>query len=208
MNVDVYPELWVDTFAIREGNYSVANYVEAFLARWHRPQLVPKLEVVPDELSAEVIKQITSCLVLDQGKISPSSPKHELRQLFLRNPHALSVAVHAIPDIPTSWFEILPNREIIELELNDDDKAFVREIAFQYSELRTAARHVRRKFSRRGLSEPIDEWCSNLPGDLPRRDEIVFLCEKYQLFHDRRKRSAKAREYENLKRALLREGQR
>ena len=89
------------------------------------------------------------------------------------------VSGQSIADI---WRKVLPNPEIITLELNETDKRFVREIAFQYTVLKTAAKSIRLQYGQRGLSGELAKWRKNLTKERPPVAEVIFLCEKFRVF--------------------------
>ena len=82
------------------------------------------------------------------------------------------------------WREVLPSPEIITLELNENDKCFVGEVAFQYTNLRTAARYIRFQYGQRELSGVLARWHKNLTKERPPVDEVIFLCEKFRIFDE------------------------
>jgi hypothetical protein len=100
--------------------------------------------------------------------------------------------------IPDVWKKILPSPEIIAAELNEYDKQFVCEVAFQYLNLRSAAKWIKIKHKQRPLSDVLARWHRNLEEHDPLPDEVIFLCEKYRIF-DKEPCAQKCEEYKKLK---------
>jgi hypothetical protein len=78
----------------------------------------------------------------------------------------------------------LPSPEVITLELNENDKRFVGEVAFQYTNLTTAARYIRFQYGQQELSGVLARWHKNLTKERPPMDEVIFLCEKFRIFDE------------------------
>ena len=105
-----------------------------------------------------------------------------------------SLSELALDDI---WQQVLPSPEIITIALNENDKHFVGEVAFQYTTLKTAARHIKPAHRQRVLSGLLGKWHRNLDKAAPPVDEVIFLCEKFRIFEDQSR--LRKLEYEKLK---------
>ena len=206
VTVDIYPELWAKTFAIQPDQMECDLYIEALFAHWYRPTVVPSPLFAASNLSPDQIQQLLLYLFQNTRGSIQSRPANSLTRMMIHNARATSTAIMNMPTVSPPWIAIFPARDIVSLELNDSDKAFLRELAFQYTALRTAAPKVKRRFKYRKLSDPMREWHSKLGREVPRPIDVVFLCEKFELFSEQRR--YKAREYEELRRSLLEKGSR
>ncbi len=199
--IDVYPESWPETFGNQHVNRTVDSYLQSLLAHWYRPQLVQHPQLPPSGLSADEIRRFLDCLRLAnrlERIIIPQDGSGSLN-IFCENTMAttesyVSLSEQALDDI---WQQVLPSPEIITLALNENDKHFVREVAFQYTNLKTAARHIKLAHRQRVLSGLLGKWYRNLSKANPPVDEVIFLCEKFRIYEDQS--PVRKREYEKLK---------
>ena len=199
--IDIYPESWPETFGNHHVTGTVDSYLQSLLAHWYRPQLVQQPQLPPSGLSADEIRRFLDCLRLANRLVRINIPQDGSGSLniFCENTMAttesyVSLSEQALDDI---WQQVLPSPEIITLELNENDKHFVREVAFQYTNLKTAARHIKLAHRQRVLSGLLGKWYRNLSKENPPVDEVIFLCEKYRIFEGQS--PVRKREYEKLK---------
>jgi hypothetical protein len=199
--IDVNREAWPDTFGNRPDILTIDIYLMALLAHWYRPQLVKLPPAVPSGLPTnEVINFLQGLRLadrLEQIKI-PEDGSGSLN-IFCANAIATSEAYRVMngQDFDGILELVLPSMEILTLELNGQDKDFIREVAFQYTNLNTAAKRIRQQHGQRVLSGILAKWHKNLGRERPPVDEVIFLSEKFGLFVGQS--SAKVREYEQLK---------
>jgi hypothetical protein len=186
--VDVYKESWPQTFALREAASTVDNYLQSLLAHWYHRQLVRRPPLPPPGLTAHEISRFLNGLKLTNSLKPIEIPKDRSGSLdiFIANTVATTEAYALVAGqtIAHIWREVLPSPEVITLELNDNDKRFVGEVAFQYTNLRTAARYIRFQYSQRELSGVLAGWHKNLTKERPPVDEVIFLCEKFRIFDE------------------------
>lgn len=199
--IDVYPESWPETFGQQYTAPTVEFYLQSLLAHWYRPQLVPQPPPSPSGLTADEIKQFLVGLKLADILERINIPKDGSGSLniFCENARAtteayISLTGQALADI---CGHVLPNQEVITLELNENDSRFVAEVAFQYTALETAAKRIRQAHGQRVLSGVLAKWHKNLSKERPPVDEVIFLCEKFRIFEDQS--VVRKREYEQLK---------
>jgi len=199
--INVYPEQWPDSFGEQQTVPTVDFYFQALLAYWYRPERVQKLPPPPSGLTADKIKWFLDGLsksnLLERINI-PRDGSGSLN-IFCANARATTEAYAAISGqaIADICRHVLPNPEIIMVELTENDKGFVREIAFQYTTLKSAARSIRLEYRQRVLSGRLAIWHKNLGKESPPVDEVIFLCEKFQIFEEQS--PALKHEYEQLK---------
>jgi len=159
----------------------------------------------PSGLTAHDISRFLDGLKLANSLAPVKIPKESSGSLdiFTTNTAATTEAYALVSGqtIADVWRKVLPSPEVITLELNENDKRFVGEIAFQYTALnntpRTAARHIRFEYGQRGLSGVLAKWHRNLTKERPPVEEVIFLCERFRVFdgdsHERK------REFDQLK---------
>lgn len=199
--IDVYPESWTETFCHQHDAVTVDSYLQSLLAHWYRPQLVRLPPMAPSGLVANEIICFLEGLRL-AGKLEPLKIPEDgsgSLNIFCANAIATTEAYRAMCDkkIVGIWERVLPSTEIITLELNEQDKEFVREVAFQYTNLNTAAKRIKQQHGQRVLSGALAKWHKNLGKEIPPADEVIFLCEKFSIFEGQG--TARVREYEQLK---------
>ncbi|MBU6995879.1 hypothetical protein [Ferrovum myxofaciens] len=199
--INVYPEQWPDFFGEQRTAPTVDFYFQALLAHWYRPERVRQPPQPPSGLTADEIKRFLDSLRLADmlERINIPTDGTGSLNIFCANARATtqafaSLSSQALADICR---HVLPNQEIITLELTENDKCFVREVAFQYTTLRSAARSIRLAHRRRVLSGVLAKWHKNLSKEFPPVDEVIFLCEKFRIFEDQS--GVRKREYEQLK---------
>ena len=199
--VDVFKESWPQTFAYRETAATVDSYLQSLLAHWHHRQLVRHPPLPPSGLNAQEIKRFLDNLKLSHNLERIQIPRDSTGALdvFISNAVATTEAYRLVSEqtVADIWRKVLPSPEIIALELNENDKRFVREVAFQYTNLRTAAKSIKFSHKQGPLSDVLATWHSNLGKNDPPLDEVIFLCEKSQIF-DKETRAIK-RVYEQLR---------
>jgi hypothetical protein len=199
--IDVYPESWPETFGQQHTALTVEFYLQSLLAHWYRPQLVPQPPSSPTELAADEIKQFLDGLRLADMLERIDVPRDGSGSLniFCANAMATSEAFASLSDqaLADICDHVLPNQEVITLELNENDRRFVSEVAFQYTALKTAAKRIRQAHGQRVLSGVLANWHKNLNKERPPVDEVIFLCEKFRIFEDQS--VVRKREYEQLK---------
>lgn len=199
--VDVYPESWSEILGQQHDAVTVDYYLRSLLAHWYRPQLVKLPPMVPFGLVANEITRFLEGLRL-ADKLEPIKIPEDgsgSLNIFCANAMATTEAYRAMCDkkIVGIWERVLPSTEIITLELNEQDKEFVREVAFQYTNLNTAAKRIKQQHGQRVLSGALAKWHKNLGKEIPPADEVIFLCEKFSIFEGQG--TARVREYEQLK---------
>ena len=199
--VDVNKSSWLETFVVETGEATIRTYLECLLAHWYRPQLIPHPPSVPVELTCVQIKQFLDEM-RHSGKIEPLQIPRDgsgALNIFCSNPNATTEAIQSIDidRMPNIWQCILPSCEIILLKLNSQDKEFIKEVAYQYEVLDTAARSTKQQHKQKYLSDVLKDWHKKLTKNAPPVDEIIFLCEKFFLYEDMS--PARRRDYEKLK---------
>jgi hypothetical protein len=199
--IDVYKESWPQTFVHQQTAPSVDLYLQSLLAHWYHHQLVAQQPLSPSGLTCDELSRVLDGLKLTDTLEPINLPKNSGRSLdiFTLNPVATTEVYRLLSGqrLPDIWRKVLPPPEVITLELNENDQMFVGELAFQYTVLGTAARHIRFQFGQRALSGVLAKWHRNLVKEKPPVDEVIFLCEKFHIF-DKETRERK-REYEQLK---------
>ncbi len=199
--VDVNKSSWSEMLIVETGETTIRTYLECLLAHWYRPQLIPHPPSIPVELTGIQIKQF-----LDEMQHSDKiEPLHIPRDgsgalnIFCSNPNATTEAIQSIDcdRLPDVWRRILPSRDIILLKPSSGDREFIKEVAFQYDVLDTAARSIKQQHKQKYLSGILKDWHKKLTKNAPPVDEIIFLCEKYFLYEDMS--PGTRREYEKLK---------
>ena len=186
--IDIYKESWPKTFFHHHVAPSVDLYLQSLLAHWYHHQLVPQPPWAPSELTAREITRFLDGLKLTDSLEPIEIPKESNGSLDIFATNAVAtteayalISGHTIADV---WRKVLPSPEVITLELNENDKRFVGEIAFQYTNLRTAARYIRFQYGQRELSGVLARWHRNLTKERPPVDEVIFLCEKFRIFDE------------------------
>jgi hypothetical protein len=184
--LDVYKESWPKTFVYQQTAPSLELYLQSLLAHWYRHQLVPEQPRPPSGLTPPEISRLLDSLKLTDTLEAIKLPWSGARSLdiFAFNPTATTEAYALVSGqkLPDLWRKVLPSPEIITLDLNEDDKQFVGELAFQYTNLRTAAKSIKFKHKQGPLSEALAKWHSGLSNNNPPIDEVIFLCEKFGIF--------------------------
>jgi hypothetical protein len=184
--VDVYKESWPKTFVHQQTAPSLDLYLQSLLAHWYHHQLVPEQPRPLSGLTPPEIGFLLDGLKLTDTLEAIKFPKNGGRSLdiFAINPGATTEAYRRVSGqrLPDIWRRVLPSPEIITLELNEHDKQFVGELAFQYTNLRTAAKSIKFKHKQGPLSDVLATWHSGLSKDDPPIDEVIFLCEKFGIF--------------------------
>lgn len=199
--IDVYPESWTETYGHQHDAVTVDFYLQSLLAHWYRPERVPSPPTVPSGLTAdEIIRFLEGLRLAD--KLEPLKIPEDgsgSLNIFCANAMATTEACRAMRDqkMVGIWELVLPSTEIITLELNRQDKNFVREVAFQYTSLNTAAKRIKQQHGQRVLSGALAKWHKKLGKEFPPVDEVIFLCEKFSIFEGQG--PAMVREYEQLK---------
>ena len=198
--IDINMECLADTFEVNDDyETTIESYFERLLAHWYRPQQLENPPPIPLALTSGQIGQFLECL----EKTSILTPLQIPRDgsgalsIFCLNPDATTNAVSSSRVFPDIWGRVLPSREIIFLRPGDKDKAFIYEVAFQYTVLGTAAKPVKLKHKRKYLASPLQEWHRLLHKNKPPPDDVIFLCEKFALFAGRGVHVK--REYDELK---------
>ena len=202
--IDVYPESWPEIFGRYQETGTVDSYLQSLLAHWYRPQLVQYTQLPPSGLPCDEIKRFLDCLrlvdKLERVKI-PQDGSGSLN-IFCANAMATTEAYLAMRnenlELVDIWSRILPSTGVITLELNEKDKGFVREVAFQFSILSSGAVPPNlKKYKRENLSGILGMWRKSIRKLRPPVDEVIFLCEKFHLSGGQG--PAWKREYEKLK---------
>jgi len=198
--LDLAPQRWKDTFG--PGNSKTIHELrEAFLAYWHRPDLVDRSPALGWSLTADDVATLMASLIAHAQPTKSTVLNTELRRLALLRPNGIVRAFVQQALVPDAWFDALAPREILSLDATEADKSFLRDVAFQYTVLRTAGMRIRRRYANRRLSEPLRTWCEQINRTKPPLFEVVWLCERFAVFE--RERRAIIREYEALKDPLL-----
>ena len=203
--IDTYMGRLTATF--ESGNDSektIEAYFEHLLAHWYRPQQVKKAPTTPLSLTSEQLYHFLEFLEQADALSPLGIPRDNSGSLsiFYMNPQATTHAVASVQEFSNMWNKVLPSREIIFLNPEQQDKAFIREVAFQYTVLGTAEKDVKLRYKRKYLSAPLQEWHRYLHKKKPPPDEVIFLCEKFGLFSDEFSdeiSSGDRREYDELK---------
>lgn len=199
--IDVYPEAWPETFGRQHDAETVDFYLQSLLAHWYRPERVQSPPMAPSGLAMdEIIRFLEGLSLADKLEhIKIPEDRSGSLNIFCANAMATTEAYRAMRDkkMVAIWEHVLPSTEIITLELNKWDKDFVREVAFQYTSLNTAAKRIRQQHGQRVLSGALAKWHKNLSKEFPPIDEVIFLCEKFGIFEGQG--PARVREYEQLK---------
>ena len=186
--IDVYRESWPKIFGNQHVNGSVDSYLQSLLAHWYRHELVRHRPPPPSGLTADEIRRFLDGLRLANRLESIKIPKDDSESLniFCANTMATTEAYASLSELALDdiWQQVLPSPEIITIALNENDKHFVGEVAFQYTKLKTAARHIKPAHRQRVLSGLLGKWHRNLDKAAPPVDEVIFLCEKFRIFED------------------------
>jgi hypothetical protein len=180
----------------------VEFYLQCLLAHWYRPQRVPKPPLPPSGLTADEIKRFLDGLRLADKveRIHVPQEGGGSLNIFCANATATTETYISLsgPPLADICSRVLPNPEIITLELSENDKRFVSEVAFQYTTLNSAATAIRLAHRQRVLSIALAKWHKNLSKERPPVDEVIFLCEKFRIFEEEQS-VAKRLEYQKLK---------
>lgn len=184
--VDVYPEIWPDVFSQRQKAGSVASYLETLLAHWHNHERVRCPPSPPSGLSPTEVLWFLDGYERATSIERPRIPRDGSGSLniFLANPHATATAVSGIATLPQCWLAIMPSIEIITLVPNDADRRFLVDLVL--NDLGLGDHHFRG-----ALSQPLKEWHMGVCGSSrrnasqPRVDEVLFLCERFEILRDR-----------------------
>lgn len=199
--IDIYPELWPEIFGRSYTAPTVEHYLQSVLAHWYRPQLVPQPPPSPSGLTVDEIKKFLLDLSLTDklDRISVRQDGRRLLNIFCENTAATTDAYVSLSGQPLADIcrHVLPDPNVITLELNESDSRFVAAVAFQYTALKTAAKGIRYAHRQRVLSGVLAKWHKNLGKECPPVHEVIFLCEKFRIFEDQS--AARKREYEQLK---------
>lgn len=203
--VDVNKLSWLEAFTIEADKATIRNYRESLFAHWYRPELIPRPPSTPVGLTYVQVKQFLD-EVQRSDKIEPLQIPRDgsgALNIFCFNPNATTEAIQSmdLDRISNIWQRILPSHEIILLELSPQDKEFIKEVAFQYEVLRrgTVAQSIRQQYKQKYLSDVLKNWHKKLTKKTPPVDEVIFLCEKFQLYEDMS--PGEKGEYEELKNA-------
>jgi len=184
--VDVYKEIWGEVFCHEHQDGGMEDYLENLLVYWYRPELVKLPPKVPIDLSADDIRKVLVGFKQTDTLEKIRIPRDNSGSLaiFCLHPQETSDAVSNIHAMPEIWQKILPSQEVINLDPSQKDKQFIQEIVCQYAFFKTAARSIKQKFKQRSLSPPLKLWHKTLMKKPPAADDLIFLCEKYELFSD------------------------
>ncbi len=183
--IDVSKSCWVQIFDKKQDtSNTVESYTESLMAHWYRPQLVRNPPPSPLALTSKQIVRFLDYLNKINKMVELRIPRDGSGALniFCLNPSATTNAVASVQDFPLIWQKVLPSREIICLEPTYEDKAFIHEVAFQYDLLNTAANSIKQQYKKKYLSPPLKEWHQLLYKNKPPVDDVIFLCEKFDLF--------------------------
>jgi len=205
--IDINMECMARTFKITgDSDTIIDSYFECLLAHWYRPQQVEHPPPAPLALTSDQIVKLLEYFELTNILVPLQIPRDGSGALsvFCLNPGATSDAVSSVQDLPDIWKRVLPSREIMSLRPGEKDKAFIHEVAFQYTVLHTAAKSVKQKNKRKYLAPPLQEWHRLLHKNKPPPDDVIFLCEKFTLFAGASSGPAVKKEYEELKRIYQR----
>jgi hypothetical protein len=202
--IDVYPESWPDSFGSQQMTPTVDSYLQALLAHWYRPERVQQPPTPPSGLIVEDIRRFLEGLRLADKLERINIPKDGSGSLniFCMNTKATTEAYEAYISMsgqifPEIWGRVLPSPKTITLEPDNSEKLFIRDVAFQYTAIKTAAKSIRHDHGQRQLSGILAQWHKNLGKEPPPVDEVIFLCEKFQIFEH--EKPVRKREYEQLK---------
>lgn len=199
--IDVYPESWPESFGSQQMTPTVDSYLQALLAHWYRPERVQKPPTPPVGLIAKEVLHFLDGLRLADNLEHIKIPRDGSGSLniFCANAMVATEAYKLLQQQPLAevWTRVFPRAEVITLEPSESDKCFVREVAIQYTILKTAAKGIRHDHKLRRLSGILAQWHKNLGKVSPPVDEVIFLCEKFRIFEHQS--SAWKREYEQLK---------
>ena len=201
--INVYPDQWKESFGEQQTAPKIDSYFQALLAHWYRSEEVRQPPLPPYGLTADEIKwfldYVNKADMLEPIKI-PKDGSGSLN-IFCANPTATTAAYISLGDreLPEIWKRILPNPEVLTLELKEHDSCFIRDVAFHYTSKawEETARKIKLRNKKRKLSDILAKWHTNLSEERPPVDEVIFLCENLQLFQEQS--PACKREYEQLK---------
>jgi len=184
--IDVCKIYWKQVFSKKQCTLnSVENYTESLMAHWYRHELVRYPPSSPLALTFEQISNFLGYLNKINEIVALRIPKNisGALNIFYQNPNATTKAVSSkVPNISNIWRKVLPSQEIIFLIPKQNDKDFIREVAFQYTILNTAAKAVKQEYKKKYLSPPLKEWHQFLCKNKPPAGDVIFLCEKFDLF--------------------------
>lgn len=202
--IDVYPESWPGTFGNQQVAGTVDSYLQSLFAHWYRPQLVRYPQLPPSGLTADEIMRFLDCLKLANKleRINIPNDGSGSLNIFCANAMATTVAYLELRnknlELVEIWDRILPSADVITVELNEKDKGFVREVAFQFSILSSGSAPPNlKKYKRENLSGILGMWRKSIRKRCPPVDEVIFLCEKFHLSEGQG--PAWKSEYEKLK---------
>jgi len=201
--IDVYKEKWPETYNLSNVKLTLDFYLQALLAHWYRPQLVQLPLPTPSRLTANEIIRFVYWLKI-VGSLNNEQVirnGHGLHNIFITNPIATTKAYLLSQDQSHSDFyhRVFPSPEVITLELEEDDRLFLQDIAYHFTDRNQlgAARVIKSQIKRRALKGVLATWYKNLQNKFPPLYDIIFLCEKYKIFSDLS--SVKEDEYEKIK---------
>ena len=225
--IDVYPESWPETFGQHHKEPTVDFYLQSLLAywyrrsqggikggfrgsdlksfgtHWHHRDPVWQPPPPPSGLTADEIKRFLDSLRLADMLERIDVPKDGSgsHSIFCANPTVTTEAYLTLPDqaLPDICKRVLPNPEVLTLELKEHDSCFIREVAFHYTSnaWEETARKIKLRNKKRKLSEILAKWHKNLSEERPPVAEVIFLSEKFQLFQGQK--TVCKGEYEQLK---------
>lgn len=201
--IDVYKEKWPETFNQCHADSTVDFYLQALLAHWYRPQLVQPPLPTPSGLTVDGIKRFLDGLRIASVLEHEHIPRNGsgLHNIFITNPTATTEAYLSSPEqsLVGICSRVFPNPEVITLELEEYDKYFIRDVAYHYTDKNRlgAAKDIKLHSKKRALSGVLATWHKNLNEKFPPLYDVIFLCEKFQIFAEQS--PAKKYVYEELK---------
>ena len=200
---DVNKESWPELFSGGSKKLNpIQSYTESLMAHWYRPELVDTAPQSPSNITSDHI-----CEFLDYldaaNKVNPlkiSKDGSGALTIFCENPQATSDAVGSVQNFPDLWQLVLPSLDIINLIPGKEDISFITELAFHFTNIDRAFKVIKRTHKKKLLSSSLQNWHANLGNQPPRPDEIIFLCEKFDLFAS--EGPGRRREYEDFKKII------
>jgi len=208
--LNIYPEIWPETFSQRNSLESVEVYLETVLAHWHRPERVD-IPLVPVGLAKPEIIKFLKLL----GKAGDFGADLLARnpgpmRIFCANPGATSSALAEIGSLPGVPSRLLPPMEVVNTKIGRPDIEFLVDLVLNWDSLRSTkiAASVARGHRPKDLCIPLQSWRKDLlppknrQPKIPDLGNLIFLCGKFDVLQ---KRSAAARsEFQALKDQFLR----
>ena len=189
-----------------EAEKTIKMYFEHLVAHWYRPEEVTVAPRTPVDLTPQQINDFLTYLEQTDSLIPLKIPRDNSGSLsiFCMNPQATTEAVGTKQDFSDIWKQVLPSQDVIFLNPGKHDRAFIHDVAFQYTMLESisAVKEVKSKNKWKHLSEPMQQWHRNLRKKKPPPDEVIFLCQKFDLF-SKGTSPADRQEYDELKRRYL-----